>query len=878
MRIKISIKIIILFIMLLIALGVLLSSYFLKIQKGILHSEFDIRANALIGSLSASSEYPVLVGDKKSLEKAGKGILKQQDVLFCEIRDNKDDVLFREGKKGGEYTKEYTSPILTQEFKESTNEALILGFEEKQTKNIGQISLVFSQASLKEKLNATKKTVGAFIVISIFFAAGFIFLLIRSILSRPIEQLVKGTEMVSRGDLSHKVRLKSTDEIGLLARSFNKMTEDLEKTTVSRDYLNNIIGSMTDSLIVASLEGKINRVNQAVLDLLEYDEKELIGQDLAKLFVKEEGDHIRENVKGPDPKFNLETGERHFRTRDGGEISVLLGWSVMKDAVSNKTDLICVAKDITELIDAEKALRQSEERLRLAGKAAYDLIYEWDVKNNSLNWFGDIDKTLGYKPGEITKTIEGWVQLIHPDDRSSLEDAIEIHRTTSKPITCEYRIRQKDGSFRYWRDSAVPQLDDKERPYMWIGVCTDITERKQADEQTSALEKQLQQAQKMEAIGTLAGGIAHDFNNILAAIIGYTELALHCVPKEPSVRKNLREVMVAGIRAKDLVKQILTFSRQTEHELKPVQVKPIVKEALKLLRASLPTTICFRENIQSDSVVMADPTHVHQILMNLCTNAGHAMQEKGGTLEVSLTDIELDTRSVELLPGKYLRLTVSDTGTGMDAMIIKRIFDPYFTTKEKGKGTGMGLAVVHGILKSYGGKIDVYSELGKGSTFHVYLPAEKMDADVEQGIEVSFPTGTECVLFVDDEPSMANLGKDLLESLGYNAVTRTSSLEALEAFRAQPDNFDLVITDMTMPNMTGEKMAAEIMKIRPDMPIILCTGFSPVITEKKAMAMGIRAFIMKPILKNEIAVKIREVLDGGNMQADSTHSVKEKQV
>ena len=878
MRIKISVKIIILFIILLIALGALLSSYFLKIQKGILHSEFDIRANALIGSLSASSEYPVLVGDKKSLAKMGRGILEQQDVLFCEIKDNKGGILFQGGKKGEEYTKEYTSPIITQEFKESTNEALILGFEEKETKNIGQISLVFSQASLNEKLNATKKTVGAFILISIFLAAGFISLLIRLILSRPIEHLVKGTEMVSRGDLSHKVRLKSTDEIGLLARSFNKMTEDLEKTTVSRDYLNNIIGSMTDSLIVASLDGKINRVNQAVLDLLRYDEKELIGQDLAKLFVKEERDHITEDVKGLNPKFNLKTGERHFRTRDGEEISVLLGWSMMKDAVGKTTNLICVAKDITELVEAEKALRQSEERLRLAGKAAYDLIYEWGVEKNDLNWFGDIDKTLGYKSGEITKTIEGWLQLIHPDDRSFLKDVIEIHKTSSKPITYEYRIRQKDGSFRYWRDSAVPQLDDKERPYVWIGVCTDITERKQADEQKTSLEKQLQQAQKMEAIGTLAGGIAHDFNNILAAIIGYTELAIHCVPKESSVRKNLREVMVAGIRAKDLVKQILTFSRQTEHELKPIQVKPIVKETLKLLRASLPTTICFKENIHSDSVVMADPTHIHQILMNLCTNAGHAMQEKGGTLEVSLKDIELDARSVELLPGRYLRLTVSDTGIGMDALMIKRIFDPYFTTKEKGKGTGMGLAVVHGILKSYGGKIDVYSEPGKGSTFHVYLPAEKMDADAEEGIEVSFPTGTECILFVDDEQSMANLGKELLESLGYSVVTRTSSLEALEAFRVQPDNFDLVITDMTMPNMTGEKMAAEIMKIRPDMPIILCTGFSPVITEEKARAMGIQAFIMKPILKNEIAVKIREVLDGGNMQADSTHSVKEEQV
>jgi PAS domain S-box-containing protein len=864
------------FIILLIAFGALLSSYFFKIQKGVLHSEFDIRANALLGSMSASCEYPVLVGNKKSLEKMGRGILDQEDVVLCEIIDNKGDLLFREGSKTSEYTKEYVSPILTEEFIESTNEALILGFEEKETKDIGRIRLVFSQASLRDKLSATKKTVGTLMLTSIIFAAVFIALLIRFILSRPIEHLVRGTEMVSSGDLSHKVQLKSRDEIGILARSFNKMIEDLEKTTVSRDYLNNIIGSMTDCLIVASLEGKINRVNQAVLDLLGYDEKELIGQDLAALFVEEERRDIMKGVKGLGLSFNSEGHERHFRTCDGRAISVLISWSMMKNAVGNITNLVCVAKDITKLINAEQALRQSEERLRLAGKAAYDLIYEWSVEKNELNWFGDIDKTLGYKSGEITKTIEGWLRLIHPDDRSSLKAFLDIHKTSPQPIKYEYRIRRKDGSFRYWLDSAVPQLDYKERPYMWIGVCTDITERKQADEQKAILERQLQQSQKMEAIGTLAGGIAHDFNNILAAIIGYTELAIHCVPKESSVHKNLREVMVAGIRAKDLVKQILTFSRQTEHELKPIQVKPIVEEVLKLLRASLPTTICFRKNIESDSVVMADSTHIHQILMNLCTNAGHAMQEKGGILEVTLTDIELDARCEELLPGAYLRLTVSDTGIGMDALMIKRIFDPYFTTKEKGKGTGMGLAVVHGILKSYGGKIDVYSEPGNGSTFHVYLPVKEMDANAEERVEVSLPTGKECILFVDDEQSMANLGKELLEGLGYNVVTRTSSLEALEAFRAQSDNFDLVITDMTMPNMTGEKMAREIMKVRPDMPIILCTGFSPVITEEKARAMGIRAFIMKPILKNEIAVKIREVLDGSNIEADNPHSVKGK--
>ena len=861
MRIGISAKVILLFILLLVTYGVVFSGYFFKHQKEALLSEFDVRAKALLGSLAASGEYPVLVGNRKALEKMGKGILEQQDVVFCEIMDGEEDILFRGGSKDGEHIREYTSPILTEELRESTDEGLILGFEEKETKEIGRIRLVLSLVNLRNALSETKRTVGVLMTVGIVLAAMFITVLVRLILSRPIGQLIRGTERISRGDLGHKVPLKGKDEIGLLAYSFNKMTDDLERTTVSRDYINNIIRSMTDSLIVASSEKKINRVNQAFLDLSGYKKEELIGQDLDILFLKEERSHIRESIKALITSGKLGEHEGHFRAKDGRAISVLFGWSVMKDAVGNITNFVCVAKDITELKKTEQTLRHSEERLRIAGKAAYDILYEWVVEKNELNWFGDIDGSLGYEPGEIARTIEGWMRLIHPDDRPRIEGAIEFHKTSLTPIFFEYRIRHKDGSCRYRHNRALPQIDDKGRPYMWIGVCTDITEHKQDEEEKARLEKQLQQAQKMEAIGTLAGGIAHDFNNILAAVIGYTELAIMKAPKESLVHNDLREIFKAGTRAKDLVKQILTFSRQDEQELKPIQVKPIVKEALKLLRASLPTTIDIRQDVQSDSIVLANPTHIHQILMNLCTNAGHAMQEKGGILEVSLEDIELDARYAELLPGTYLKLTVSDTGIGMDASTIKRIFDPYYTTKEKGKGTGMGLAMVHGIVKSCGGKINVYSEPGNGSTFHVYLPVKKGDANVEGPVEVSLPTGTERILFVDDEQPLAYLGKLVLEGLGYKVVTRTSSIEALEAFRARPDSFDLVITDMTMPNMTGDKLAVEIMKIRPDVPVILCTGFSPAITGEKAKALGIQAFLEKPLLKHDLAKTIRQVLD-----------------
>jgi CheY-like chemotaxis protein len=323
--------------------------------------------------------------------------------------------------------------------------------------------------------------------------------------------------------------------------------------------------------------------------------------------------------------------------------------------------------------------------------------------------------------------------------------------------------------------------------------------------------------------------------------------------------------MNAGNRAKDLVRQILTFSRQTEQELKPVLVKSIVKEALKLLRATLPTSIHIDHDIKSDSLVMGDPTQIHQILMNLCTNAGQAMQEKGGVLGVELTDTELDSvftsRHPDLKPGPYLSLTVSDTGHGISPDIMDRIFDPFFTTKESGKGTGMGLSVVHGIVKSYGGTVYAYSELEKGSSFKIFLPVISSSQKQDEKIEMVVPHGTERILFIDDEPALVEMVKQTLKGLGYQVVIRTSSVEALNLFRAQPDRFDLVITDMTMPQMTGDKLAAALIAIRKDIPIILCTGFSYGMTEDRVKEIGVKGFLMKPFLFRDLANNVRKVLD-----------------
>lgn len=396
-----------------------------------------------------------------------------------------------------------------------------------------------------------------------------------------------------------------------------------------------------------------------------------------------------------------------------------------------------------------------------------------------------------------------------------------------------------------------------------------IIQRKLMMEQRVILGSKLRQSQKMEAIGTLAGGIAHDFNNILSAIMGYTEIAMADSDNPERLRQDLNQVIKGAGRAKELVKQILTFSRRGDQQLKPLSIQLIIKEALKLLRSSIPTTIEMRQNIDPDCApVLADPTEIHQLIMNLCTNAYHAMRESGGVIGISLQPIQLQQgdldKKINLAPGSYLKLEVSDTGVGMTKDLYDKIFEPYFTTKEKGEGTGLGLAAVHGIVTTIHGDISVYSEPGQGTTFIVYLPtvAEASRETTPDEDAAPIPMGNERILLVDDDASIVDLNRELLSGLGYEVTAYTSSVDTFDVFQNRPDSFDLVITDMSMPGMTGAKLAEEILTIRPGMPIILCTGFSEMINEEKARSLGIRAFIMKPYLKKDLAVTIRNVLDG----------------
>jgi len=516
--------------------------------------------------------------------------------------------------------------------------------------------------------------------------------------------------------------------------------------------------------------------------------------------------------------------------------------------------------EIEERKKAELALKESKEGHRTLIETITDAVVIVDPEGKLTYLNPEYGRISGHRFEDLIG--RSFTELVAPEYIESTLARFRRGLSGEETPIEEISILHKDGSQVPVEINTTTLLDADGKLIGRVSVVRDISKRK-------SLEAHLLQAQRLESIGILAVGIAHDFDNILSIIRGFTNIAIHKVPEKSRAKQNLDGALRGVQRAADLVKQIIAFSRQSKPERRPVLVSSIVEDAVSLLKVSFPSTIEIRLDLQVGSgTVYADPTQIHQILMNLGTNAAHAMREKGGILEVSLLEVEMDAAALaglpDISPGDYLRMTVSDTGEGISPEVLDRIFDPYFSTTERGEGTGLGLSVVHGIVKSHGGAITVHSKPLEGTTFHTYLPLMDYKAEPEEQVIPYEPLigGNERILFVDDEEDMVFLARQLLESLGYGVDTRTTGVEALALFRAQPDRFDLVITDMRLPGMTGERLAENIKKIRRDTPIILCTGFGEDISKERARRMGVREVLLKPLVDIDLTKTIRKVLDG----------------
>jgi len=652
-----------------------------------------------------------------------------------------------------------------------------------------------------------------------------------------------------------------------------------EELRESRAKLQAALASMTDAVFISDTEGRFIEFNDAFATYYKFRNKEeclktlVEYPDIIDVFLPD-GTLASLGMWAVPRALRGETAtnaEYTLRRKDTGETWVgSYSFAPIRDKEGVIVGSVVVGRDITGQKEMQEELRKSRDELErrvqerteaLRRQAdllelAHSAIIVRDLESKILFWNHGAEERYGWTKAEaLGKVTHSLLETQFPVSFDAYMGILikegrwrgELLHTT------------KDGRQITVASRQALQKDTLGNPIAILEINLDVTEARRT-------EQQLRQAQKMEALGTLAGGIAHDFNNILAAIIGFTELLKDHVPEGSREAHHLKRVMESSLRGRDLVKQMLTYSRKAEQEKKPLSLSSIVKETVRLIRATTPTTISIKVNTGSESgMIFADPTQTQQVIMNLCTNAAHAMREKGGTLDIRLDNHNVspsDGSARGINPGLYTRLAVSDTGTGMPPDILDKIFDPFFTTKKLGEGTGLGLSVVLGIVKQSNGHITVYSELGGGSTFAVYFPqitgAGEQQADAVRDDEV--PTGTERILFVDDEETLVEMGEDILAELGYDVTSRISSREALALFRLDPSRFDLVITDQTMPEMTGLELTKEILALKPDMPIIMCTGFSYLVDADKAKAAGIKAFAMKPLTKREIAKTIRKVL------------------
>jgi PAS domain S-box-containing protein len=702
---------------------------------------------------------------------------------------------------------------------------------------------------------------------------------------------MSGDKSVNDDEITKEQLIKELAETRLKITELEKSTFDSkqmeEALKESEERYRRITSAITDYIFTVHVEDGIavHTLHTPVCETVTGYTAEEFNNDpflWLNMVVEEDREIVRDHASRILEGKDVGAIEHRIRRKDGS-----VRWVSNTPVLHRDQDGILISydgviRDITGHKQAEEALRESEQRLKIILHGSPISTFVIDKDHRVIYWNEALEHLSGIKTEDIVGTCDHW-KAFYDSKRPCMADLIVDGALEAIPEWYPSKFSKSQlineayeaidffpslkGKGKWLRFTAAVIRNTAGDLVGAIETLEDITESKQTDEERKKLEAQLMQAQKMEALGTLAGGIAHDFNNILSAIIAYAEGGKHIVPDTDKVRKNIDEILKVSSRARDLVKQILAFSRRTKHEYIQLKLDATVKESLKMLRAILPKTIEIRQNLPANGRVMADSTQIHQVVMNLCSNAAHAMGERGGVLDVSLNKVDVhegaEAFALDLPPGPYLRLSVSDTGHGMTPEVLERIFEPYFTTKEKGRGTGLGLSVVHGIVKSHKGAITCKSIPGEGTTIDIYLPEiefKKEAAAPRSGM--SSLNGTERILFIDDEQILGKAVKEGLRNLGYRVVTRTSSIEALDLFRKHPDQFDLVITDIIMPVMSGDRLAQEMLRIRHNIPVILCTGYSEQMTEEKAKELGAQELIMKPMEMRDLAHTIRKVLDG----------------
>ncbi len=730
-----------------------------------------------------------------------------------------------------------------------------------------------------------------------------IFIISRVYLVGPINKLKDAASEIAARNSIDTIAIDSKDEIGQLARSMEAMSQEIQQYKTEREKAEKLLIKKQEELQKSQSGLQRHRdsleqsVDERTFELKESENRfrEMIQKSPLPISITDQNQDIvffndkftqlfgytLEDVSTAEKWWQMAYPDKKYR------VKVQNAWIIaIEKAEADKTDIemqewdltikdgtkrsceffmvplgdvfLIVMNDITDRKKAENEINKQKRLFETMFNTIPDGVVITDTERVIQLANKGMKSTFGYNP---EKLLGKSTKILYADQAKYQITGETVFSGKSKQAGDLYITRYKDRSGREFSGETFgAKLFDGNNQWIGnLGIMRDITEREQA-------EMRIQQSQRMESIGDLAGGIAHDFNNLLFPIVGMAEMLLEDLHKDSPEYENAQEIFVAGIRAGELVKQILAFSRQSEHTMMPVRVQNVLKEALKLSRSTIPADIEIHQNIQVDcGLIKADATQIHQVAMNLITNAYHAVQEKGGIISVTLRQITLGKGELEdstIGQGQYIMLTVSDTGVGIASSIMKKIFDPYFSTKEQGKGTGLGLAMVFGIIKEHQGDIKVYSEIGRGTTFNVYLPLMKkstkpVSADQVQKLE----TGTERILLVDDEISVVKLEGQMLSRLGYRVTEQVKSLDALRIFKANPDNFDLVITDMTMPNMTGDQLAKEILSIRPDIPAIICTGFSERINKEHAEVIGVKGFLMKPVVKFDMAQMVRKVLN-----------------